>query len=453
MPFSTFFDSQARMIAIFLVCLISCATLEAQQSETWHAGVSRDVITPPEYMWMSGYGGRKAPADGKIHDLYVRVACLQPEPKTPKFLFVSLDLVGVPVEMATKLSAEFAKLYGIPRENIMLACSHTHCGPALDHDLSWMLAMDDKDWKQVRDYQKWLNDRIRSAVKNAITDLKPAQIHYGNGTCGFATNRRPPIGEGPIDHSVPVLRISDKQGTIQGVIFGYACHNTTLGIQQWCGDYAGFAQLNLEDTYPDAVAMFFTGCGADQNPLPRRTMELCEKYGRLLSVAVQDVVKESMQPLASTMSGRFETVSLEFAEAPTREQIELKLKNGDGYDKNWAKNQLADLEDDGKIELTYAYPVQTWRLGDELTWIALGGEVVIDYALRLKAKLGNESTWVTGYANDVMCYIPSERVLKEGGYEGATSMRYYQKPSVWKAGLEDKIVNVVQSQVDALKTE
>jgi hypothetical protein len=160
-----------------------------------------------------------------------------------------------------------------------------------------------------------------------------------------------------------------------------------------------------------------------------------------------------MQPLASTMSGRFETVSLEFAEAPTREQIELKLKNGDGYDKNWAKNQLADLEDDGKIELTYAYPVQTWRLGDELTWIALGGEVVIDYALRLKAKLGNESTWVTGYANDVMCYIPSERVLKEGGYEGATSMRYYQKPSVWKAGLEDKIVNVVQSQVDALKTE
>jgi len=453
--FSTIFSSQNWLIVAFVLSLSSSGNLEAQtcDSQSWQAGVSRAVITPPELMWMSGYGGRKAPADGKIHDLYVRVASLQPQPDSPRFLFVSLDLVGVPVRMAEELSAEFAHQYGIPRENIMFTCSHTHCGPALDHKLSWMLAMNDEDWDQVRNYQKWLNDRIRDAVKAAISGMKPAHLHYDNGTCGFATNRRPPIGEGPIDHSVPVLRITDEQGTIRGVIFGYACHNTTLGIQQWCGDYAGFAQLNLEDTYPDAVAMFFTGCGADQNPLPRRTMELCEKYGRLLSVAVQDVVKKKMRPLNPSMSGRFETVSLEFAEAPTREQIEQKLNNGDGYDKNWAKNQLADLQDDGMIEMTYSYPVQTWRLGNELTWIALGGEVVVDYSLRLKSNLGKDNTWVTGYANDVMCYIPSERVLKEGGYEGATSMRYYQKPSIWKPGLEDKIIDTVQSQVDTLKAE
>ncbi|MBD3672188.1 MAG: neutral/alkaline non-lysosomal ceramidase N-terminal domain-containing protein [Planctomycetaceae bacterium] len=403
-------------------------------------------------MWMSGYGARSEPADGKIHNLYARVACLKPDHESPAFLFVSLDLVGVPVKMAETLSADFAKSYGIPRENIMFACSHTHCGPALDHDLSWMLAMDKKDWQQVHEYQKWLNDRIRSAVKTAVADLKPAVLHYGTGTCGFANNRRPPIGEGPIDHSVPVLRISNLKGTIRGLIFGYACHNTTLGIQQWCGDYAGFAQLNLEDTYPDAVAMFFTGCGADQNPLPRRTMELCEKYGRLLSVSVQEVVKNEMTPLAPAMSATFKTIPLEFATAPTREQIEDKLNNGDRYDQNWAKNQLQDLEDDRRIEMIYPFPVQSWRLGDQLTWIALGGEVVVDYSLRLKKQLGEKTTWVTGYANDVMCYIPSERVLKEGGYEGATSMRYYQKPSVWKAGLEDKIIDQVMTQVESLQS-
>ena len=176
-------------------------------------------------------------------------------------------------------------------------------------------------------------------------------------------------------------------------------------------------------------------------------MELCEKYGRMLSVAVQDIVKGEMKPLAPAMSGSFQTVPLEFAQVPTKEQINEKLKNGDRYDQNWARNQLEDLEDDGEIEMTYPFPVQSWQLGQELTWVALGGEVVVDYALRLKKQLGEKTTWVTGYANDVMCYIPSERVLLEGGYEGATSMRYYQKPSVWKAGLEDKIVDEVMIQV------
>lgn len=449
MSFSRMFIRLTVAMTLPLLSLFQSSPVSADEQPTklWEAEVSRIVITPPENMWMSGYGARKEPADGKIHDLYARIACLKPNETQPAFLFVSLDLVGVPVKMADLLSAEFSKSYGIPRENILFACSHTHCGPALDHDLSWMLAMDEQDWNQVRSYQKWLNDQIRSAVKSAITDLKPAMLHYSAGTCGFANNRRPPIGEGPIDHSVPVLRISSQQGTVRGVIFGYACHNTTLGIQQWCGDYAGFAQLNLEDTYPDSVAMFFTGCGADQNPLPRRTMELCEKYGRMLSVAVQDVLKSEMKPLAPAMSGSFATIPLEFAKAPTKAEIEDKLKNGDRYDQNWAKNQLEDLEDDGQIEMTYPFPVQSWRLGQELTWVALGGEVVVDYSLRLKKELGDNTTWVTGYANDVMCYIPSERVLKEGGYEGATSMRYYQKPSVWKSGLEDKIIEEVISQV------
>jgi len=409
----------------------------------WQAGVARNVITPPEYMWMSGYGNRSAPADGKITDLYVRVACLQPAENSAPFLFVSLDLVGVPVKMSAKLSQEFSDLYHMPRENIMFACSHTHCGPALDEDLSFMLAMGEDDWSQVRQYQEFLNGQIRQTVQAALDDREPALLSFGKGKCGFASNRRPPFGESPVDHDVPVLKIAGKDGAVRGVIFGYACHNTTLGIQQWCGDYAGFAQQNLEDTYPDSVCMFFTGCGADQNPMPRRTLELCEMYGRMLSLAVQDVVNGKMQPLPPTLEARFKTIPLEFATAPTRADIEKKLADGSRYEKSWAKNMLADLEDDGQIDLVYDYPVEVWKLGGKLTWIALGGEVVVDYSIRLKKELGKETTWVTGYAHDVMCYIPSERVLKEGGYEGATAMLYYQKPSPWKEGLEDKIVRTV----------
>lgn len=442
--FIRFVNDRLIFIAALLVfSSIDAVSAQESSSTTWQAGVARRVITPPEYMWMSGYGGRTEPADGKIHDLYVRVACLQPTAESAPYLFISLDLVGVPVKMSTKLSQEFAERYRTPRENVMFACSHTHCGPALDEDLSFMLAMNDDDWEQVREYQEFLNEQIRQTVQAAFADREPAALSFGNGKCGFASNRRPPFGESPVDHDVPVLRIDGTDGTIRGIIFGYACHNTTLGIQQWCGDYAGFAQLNLEDTYPDSVAMFFTGCGADQNPLPRRTLELCEMYGRMLSLAVQGVVNGKLQPLPATMEARFKTIPLEFATAPSRSEIEKKLAEGTRYEKSWAKNMLADLEDDGQIGLVYDYPVQVWQLGGKLTWIALGGEVVVDYSLRLKEEFGKGTTWVTGYANDVMAYIPSERVLKEGGYEGETAMLYYQKPSRWKAGVEEKIVKAV----------
>ncbi len=76
----------------------------------------------------------------------------------------------------------------------------------------------------------------------------------------------------------------------------------------------------------------------------------------------------------------------------------------------------------------------------------LGGEVVVDYALRLKHELTGD-VWVTGYANDVMSYIPSRRVLREGGYEGATSMVYYGLPTTWGPTIEEAIVREVHRQV------
>ena len=97
------------------------------------------------------------------------------------------------------------------------------------------------------------------------------------------------------------------------------------------------------------------------------------------------------------------------------------------------------------------YTVQVWQFGDQLTWVALGGEVVVDYNLRLKKELARRPLWITGYANDVMAYIPSARVLKEGGYEGATAMIIYGLPSVWGPKVEDLIVEEVRRQAKAAR--
>ncbi len=434
-----------KLLALMTLLLLATVGLStALAAEQWQAGVARIVITPDEPMWMSGYGGRDHAVEGKLHDLFARAAALR-SPDGTTNVFVSLDLIGVPVKMAQLVSAEIEKQHKLPRRALMFACSHTHCGPALDEKLSHMLAMKDEDWAQVRKYQAVLNQKVIKVINDALADLKPAKLSVGNGKCGFASNRRAPIGTGPFDHQVPVLRIDSPEGKLRGVVFGYACHNTVMGFYQWSGDYAGAAQLALEDRHAGAVAMFFTGCGADQNPLPRRKVELVEKYGRMLAASVDDVLTSgSMKPLTGSLSSRFEEIPLELAVIPTKEKLEAEAAGTDRFLRARAKLLLEQVASEGAVRKTYPYPIQVWKLGNEVTWVALGGEVVIDYQLRLKRELGELSTWVTGYANDVMAYIPSERVLTEGGYEGETSMIYYQLPSKWKAGLEDQIVGTVR---------
>jgi neutral ceramidase len=439
----------AVLAVVFLLLTFEPDATCSSAEPSWQAGVARIVITPPEPMWLSGYGGRDHASEGKIHDLYARVSAIRdPEGKTA--IFISTDLVGVPIKMVNAVSGIVEHKHGLPRRSLMFTCSHTHCGPALDHTLSYMLDMKEADWAQVRTYQQWLNERIVEVIDAALKDLQPAMLDTGSGRTTFAANRRSPKGLGPYDHQVPILRIRTLDGSkLRGLIFGYACHNTTLGVYEWCGDYAGFAQLYLEDRHPGAIAMFFTGGGADQNPLPRRTVELAQKYGRMLGTSVDDILRGgNLKPVTGSLQTSFRDIDLEFSSLPTRTELDQTLQAGDRYQKARARNLISQWDEHGRLLPTYPYPVQVWKLGSEITWVALGGELVVDYQIRLKNELGVDRTWVTGYANDVMSYIPSERVLEEGGYEADSSMIYYQFPSKWKPGLEDKIVQAVHDLAD-----
>ena len=423
------------------------APAPAPTQASWQAGVARTVITPEKPMWMSGYGGRSKPAEDKVHDLWAKAVAIK-DPTGKTAVFVSTDLITVPIKMVEAVMAEITRKHGLGRSEVMFTCSHTHCGPALDEMLSYMLDMKEPDWKQVRSYQKILDAKLVALISSAVKDLKPAAVSFGNGRCHFAANRRTPKGIGPYDHDVPVLRIGSPDGsTLRAVIFGYACHNTVMSYYKWSGDYAGFAQLYLEGRHPGITALFFAGCGADQNPLPRRREELAVKYGRMLGVAVDQVLDRRTTPVTGRIATRFENIELAFDNLPKKEALLEVSKTGNRYNKAWAGNLLKQYEIYGRLLPTYRYPIQSWQIGSKLTWVALGGEVVVAYAVRLKKELGHtgadRSVWVTGYANDVMAYIASERVLKEGGYEGDTSMIYYQKPSKWRAGLEKKIVDTV----------
>jgi len=432
---------------------------------TWKAGTAKTVITPKQPLWMAGYATRTHPADGTLHDLYMRVLALE-DAAGRRAVIVSSDLLGIPRSIAENVTAAIEKQYNLSRAQVMLNASHTHTGPVLRSALYDAYPIDEQKKKRIEAYSTELEATIVRTVGEALAHLAPATVSVAQGSADFAVNRRtnrepdvPMLREqhalkGPVDHSVPVLTARSPDGKLLAVVFGYACHNTCLSFYEWSGDYAGFAETNLEQTHPGAVALFHMGCGGDQNPLPRRTVELCRKYGKKMSDAVEAVVSQPMEPLAPSIETAFETVTLHLGAAPSRATLKRLASGPDSYIRRWAARLLGEMDAGHPFPRTYPYPVQVWKMGHKQLWVVLGGEVVVDYALRLKGNYGPE-TWVTSYANDVMAYIPSLRVLREGGYEGNTSMMVYGMPAErWGEDVEELILSAVDrlvKQVDKSK--
>jgi hypothetical protein len=419
-------------------------------ADGFKAGTASKTITPTEPLWMAGYSSRNKPCDTKRHDLWVKALALE-DAAGNRCVLLTSDLCGIPRSISEPVCDEVTRRTGLKREQILLTCSHTHCGPVVGDNLLDMYDMPAEQHDKLRAYAETLRVIMANTIVAALRDMKPAKLSIGEGKARFAVNRRENTEkgiingsnpQGPVDHSVPTLKIEDEKGALMAVVFGYACHNTTLDFYEWCGDYAGFAQIEIEKKHPGALAMFWIGCGADANPLPRRKVELCEKYGKELAVAVEETMSGKLSPLTEKLHARYAEIKLAFDTIPGREKWEADLGSKNHAVKMRAKRMLEHLEK-GKIPDNYShYPVQVWRFGSQLTWVALGGEVVIDYNLRLKKEIGG-TVWITGYANDVLAYIPSERVLKEGGYEGDSSQIYYGHPTKWAPGLEDLIVGKV----------
>jgi len=432
-----------------LSALVAVVLVQSSFAESFKAGTASKVITPTEPLWMAGYASRTKPCDTKRHDLWVKALAIE-DPAGNRCVLMTSDLCGIPRSVSEPVCSEVMKQTGLKREQILLTCSHTHCGPVVRDNLFDMYDMPPDQPDKIRAYTDKLRGWMIETIVAAVKDLKPAKLSIGESRARFAVNRRQVTDkgvingrnpEGPVDHSVPVLKVEDEKGVLKAVVFGYACHNTTMQFIEWCGDYAGFAQIEVEKKHPGALALFWIGCGADANPLPRSKIELCEQYGKELAGAVEDVLTGKSSSLTAKLTSRYAEIELPFDTIPGKDWWQA-----DALSKTHAvqarANRMLKLLDAGKIPDKYPYyPVQIWRFGDQLTWIALGGEVVIDYNRRIRKELaGKSALWITGYANDVMAYIPSARVLKEGGYEADSSQIYYGHPTRWSPAIEDRIV-------------
>jgi neutral ceramidase len=435
--------------------LAAMVGLADDKAAGWKAGVAKAVITPKKAVWLAGYG-TKRPPDGKLHDLWMKALALE-DSGGRRAVLVTSDFQGVPRGMSDQVFEQVRTKFGLERRQVMITFSHNHCGPRLGDDLVDYYPVEADQVELVNEYTAQMVTRVVAMVGESLSKVVPAKLAVGEGRATFAVNRRnnreadvPILREqgtplvGPVDHSVPVLTVTRPDGRLAAILFGYACHPTTLNFLTWCGDYPGFAQLELEQNHPEAMAMFVNTCGGDQNPLPRRTVELCRSYGHQLAVGVEEALQQPLKPVAAELRTAFEYVELPYLKVMTREALHGFLKDENAIRARWAARMLQKLDGGGKFESAYPYPVHAWRLGREMLVIGQGAETVVDYALRFKDEFG-PGTWVMGYVDDMISYIPSRRVWEEGGYEGGSNLFEYGRPALrWSGDIEDRIVATVR---------
>ena len=292
-----------------------------------------------------------------------------------------------------------------------------------------------------------------ATVAEAAGKLQPAKLSYGVGVVKFVMNRREPTPQGVrlgfnpsglADRSAPVLRIDSPNGKLLAVLFGAACHNTTLGPNDYfvSADYAGYAQEFIQAQHAGVQAMFMMGCGGSANPHPRGTSEISRLHGMELGGEVCRVLETKLRPVSGPLRVAFEKVELPLAAPPPRQRLEQMTTGRSGWEP-WVAQQMLKRLDEGKeLPRSYRCPVSVWQMGEELTLVGLSGEVVADYVPLIQDALGPLDLWIAAYCNDVFGYVPAARTLREGGYE--TRGMIYGEIGFFAPETEDVLVGKVR---------
>lgn len=443
----------AHLLLTGISALLLTSTLQAE----WKAGAARVNITPAEPVRLSGYGSRSTEHEGVEMKLHAKALALTWDKDEP-VVILTVDNCGVPAAMRAEVLAAVNKGgWKLQDARFSLHSSHTHCAPMLPGVLPFLFGQDltVDEAAHVDAYAAQLTCKLTAVVVEALNKQQPAKVEWSSGKVGFALNRRlktetgfsnSPNFAGVRDHALPVMRVTDLEGKIRAIYTSYACHCTTLAINKTHPDWAGCAQQELELRFPEVIALTAIGCGADQNPYPRRELIHARQHGTALAKEAVRVINDPMKPLKGPIHCASQEIMLPYDTLPDAATWKQRTEDKNKWVAMHARHFLKESQK-GRVPSALPYTVQVWAFADTLLTINLPGEVVVDYSLRFKKENDITRTWVNAYTNDVPCYIPSQRVWEEGGYEAGGAMIYYGRPTRFASGIEDIIARAVAALV------
>jgi len=443
----------ALAAALVGLAVAAAGAAAAPQSEapSGLVGVAKVDITPEGPVRMYGYGARKTESEGIAGRLKAAALALGSDAGEGPAVLLTVDCGAVPADIREQVLRRVQAKVPLKPERFMLCNSHNHSGP----DLKGMPSMSGAELEHLRRYAAELTDRLEQVVLKALASRAPGQLAWTSGSVGFAANRRVlkdgkwsgfgAVPGAPVDHRLPLLRVTDAQGKLLAVVVNYACHNTTLrgNFKQIHGDWAACAQEYVEADHSGATAMVSLGCGADADPCPHGTVELCQRHGRALADEVKRLLAGPLKPVAIQVAARSAPLEIPYEPLPPIDELKQIAKKS--YP---AERLLKRLERGEKPPEKRPFLITAWVFGDDLAMVFLSDEVVVDYALRMQREMDGSRLWINAYSNDVANYIVSKRLLQEGGYEVNNSLSAsvsYGRPERLQPPMEDRIVERVRS--------
>ncbi len=396
------------------------------------AGVHRIDVTPPPGLAMAGFGARTQPAAGAHDAIEVRAIVVDDT------ALVTADVLGLDEAMSRRVRARCR----LPDGNVVLAATHTHGGPACMPGRAGGGAS--AAWLQR------LEDACVEAIDRAAAAAGPATITAGLGPDpDIARNRRRP--DGPLDRSLPVLRIDKSSGEPLAILVSYACHPVVLGADNllWTSDYPGFVRERIEAARPGAMAMFLTGCAGEANtghtaqasmtpePDPARSFPRAEELGHRIAEAA---LTAPMRPAKGPTMAWNTALDLALERRETAEPAALAAA--------WRTERASAPPFRAMIldhwlawaEGPALQPLDPWRARvSVLSWcgvpiVALPGEIFATTALEIRAGIGGGPAFVAAYCEGNPGYIPPRGEYAFGGYEIDEAHRYYGLPATFAPG-------------------
>ncbi|MEM7233483.1 MAG: neutral/alkaline non-lysosomal ceramidase N-terminal domain-containing protein [Planctomycetota bacterium] len=440
--------TRCSLLSVLLPLLLTSLSLA---EDVYRVGVAQVDITPTTPIRLRGYASRKTETTQVESRLSAEALAIS-RGSEPPFVVVTVDNCIVSDPLVRRVSTQVERATKLPRERLSVGATHTHNGPILAgmSKTLYVHPLPAGHAKHIEDYTKTLEAKLVRLIQDALKNRRAASLSFARGSATFGANRR--TKGGPIDRDLPVLLAKSREsGDVLAVWTSYACHCTTLSHNAISGDWAGYAKSSIEKLYPGSIALVSAGCGGDQNPHregasgTKAQEAIARKHGASIAAEIERIAQAS-KSLSGSLESELRFIEIPLSTAPNRAEWERRAKQG-GTTGYHAKVHLDRLKRGEALKTHVPYPVQSLRFGDELAILFLGGEVVVDYARRLKSELDHRRLWVNAYSNDVSCYVPNERVLREGGYEGGGAMIYHDWAAPFARGIENQIIAECRRQI------
>ena len=411
------------------------------------ASAGKVDLRPQAGQWMTGYGGRVDPAEGTHDPIMARAVAL--DDGSNRLVVVACDLLGFSPAYVETVRKRVRQKIGLPEHSLLIACTHTHSGPA-SMPMRGQMGMVDNKW--LRTTQMLLVNLICDLIK----DLEPARLAWGTTRVpGIGFNRQDSTRD--VDTELVALTVERPDGSTIATIVNYATHAVVLGPQNllFSGDFPGAVARQL-DEMTGGVGLYLQGACGDVDPVTqiqkgwgRGTFQDCEDIGKRLAHAAIESFNNKPRISTVAVNSRRRNVQLPLDPAPSLSEIDVLIDQFKREKKEAAAGSKPDRvrEWTSKAMLEWARALRLKLLSDcvpthldvevyvarinELRMVGLPFETYTDIGLGIKqgvkSKLGRDvPVMFVGYANGLYGYCPTTWAKEQGGYGADVSCRWFE---------------------------